>query len=105
MSNGFWVYMVTNWTNDVLYIGMTNNLERRLSEHKSRKLKGFTQLYNSCKLVFQEPYATHAEAFAREQYLKGWKRDRKNALVTLGNPAWRDLSEAWYAEDPSLRSG
>ena len=105
MPNSFWVYMVTNWTNEVLYIGMTNNLERRLSEHKASKVKGYTQRYNLNKLVYQENYATATEAIAWEKGLKGWKRDRKNALIAVDNPTWQDLSETWYTEDPSLRSG
>ena len=93
--------MLTNKSNNVLYIGVTNNLERRIYEHKNKIVKGFTERYNVNKLVYYETTQDIVSAIAREKHLKGWKRIRKNELVEEFNPYWKDLSEDW---DSSLRS-
>ncbi|MDX2112157.1 MAG: GIY-YIG nuclease family protein [Alphaproteobacteria bacterium] len=87
------VYMMANWNNSVLYIGVTNNLQRRDWEHKLKLIAGFTEKYNATKLVyFEETDNVHA-AIAREKQLKKWRREKKNVLVNQMNPKWIDLSE------------
>jgi putative endonuclease len=79
-----------------LYIGVTNNLEKRVFEHKSKLVDGFTKRYNLTQLAyFEETNDVHV-ALAREKQLKGWLRAKKIALVESANPAWRDLSLDWY---------
>jgi putative endonuclease len=99
------VYIITNWNNKVMYIGVTNNLERRLYEHKNHLLEGFTKKYKINRLVHFETFGDIELAIQREKELKGWLRDKKNELVYSNNPNWTDLSERWYYQDPSLRSG
>ena len=90
----------------VLYIGMTNDLLRRVFEHKNHLVDGFTSKYNVDRLVFYEATTDVAAAIQREKQLKGWKRNRKIDLVTAFNPKWRDLAETLFSSgDPSLRSG
>ena len=91
----YYTYILTNWNNKVMYIGMTNNLERRLDEHKHHLIEGFTHRYNVDKLVYCESTTDVRAAIAREKELKGWTRARKNALVESMNPDWQDLSEEW----------
>jgi len=84
---------MTNWSNKVLYIGETNNLERRCYEHKHKIIKGFTDKYNINKLVYFEMTNDIKEAIAREKQLKGWLRKKKIELIEKINPEWKDLSE------------
>ena len=84
--------MMTGWNNNVLYIGVTGDLMRRVFEHKSKEIPGFTCRYNLDKLVYYEDYTDIKQAIAREKQLKGWKRQRKNSLVNDFNPEWKDLS-------------
>ena len=91
MSRSYFVYIVTNWDSSVMYIGMTNDLERRIGEHKNKLVKGFSSKYNTNRLVyFEETTDVHA-AIAREKQLKSWRREKKNALVESLNPEWKDL--------------
>jgi len=83
--------MLTNKANKVLYIGVTNDLERRISEHKQKLIKGFTSKYNLTKLVYYEYYTDINDAIRREKQLKGWRRVRKNDLVDSVNQNWNDL--------------
>ena len=92
----YYTYILTNWNNQVMYIGVTNNLERRVLEHKNSLFKGFTTKYNVNKLVYYEWYNDINSAIAREKQLKGWKRYKKNELVETINPEWKDLSEDWF---------
>ncbi len=87
-----------------MYIGVTNDLERRTYEHKYRLIKGFTQKYNVEKLVYFEHFGDIEMAIAREKEIKGWRREKKNLLVSQGNPEWKDLSEGWREDPSSLRS-
>lgn len=87
----FYVYIMTNHTNTALYIGMTNDLQRRISEHKNKTVDGFTKRYNIYKLVYAEPFAYVDNAIAREKQLKSWRRDKKVALIESVNPQWMDL--------------
>jgi putative endonuclease len=89
----YYVYLLTNWNDKVMYIGMTNDLLRRVHEHRTHAVKGFTEKYNVHKLVyFEETSDVHA-ALAREKEIKKWRREKKNALVIQANPEWRDLGE------------
>jgi len=87
-----------------LYVGVTNNMERRLYEHKHKLADGFTAQYNINRLVHFEDTPDVLAAITREKQIKGWLRAKKIALIESGNPAWEDLSEAWYKADSSLRS-
>jgi putative endonuclease len=82
-----------------LYIGVTNDLERRVHEHKTKQIEGFTKRYNLTTLVYYEAGADIREAIAREKQLKGWRRSRKLALINASNPKWNDLSEGWIEGD------
>lgn len=88
----YYVYLLTNWSNNVLYTGVTNNLERRMFEHKNKRNTGFTEKYNVCKLVYFEYTNDVNAAIAREKQIKGWSREKKNTLVNGFNPDWKDLS-------------
>ena len=91
--NTYYVYILTNINNKTMYIGLTNNLQRRLYEHKSGIIDGFTKRYNVYKLVYFEKYSDINKAILREKQLKGWVRKRKNELVQQVNPEWRDLCD------------
>ncbi len=91
----YYVYILTNKNNRVMYIGVTNDLARRLYEHKQEMVEGFTKRYHVHKLVYYEQTMDVRSAIAREKQLKGWLRARKNELVETMNPEWRDLSEYW----------
>ena len=88
----YYVYMLTNANNTVIYVGVTNDLPRRLSEHKSGAVDSFTKRYRVHKLVYFEEYHNPNDAISREKQLKGWRRSKKNALVETTNPSWSDLS-------------
>ena len=91
----YFVYILTNWDDSVMYIGVTSNLPRRLYEHRNGLADGFTKTYNVHKLVYYEHTNDVYSALSREKQLKKWTRARKNALVSKGNPLWRDLSSDW----------
>ena len=94
-SGRYYVYMLTNWNNKVIYVGVTNDLERRVYEHKNKLVEGFTKKYNLNKLVyFEETNDVHA-AIAREKEIKRWRRQKKNQLVSRVNPKGEDLSLKW----------
>ena len=88
----FYVYLLTNWNNKVMYVGVTNDLQRRLYEHKNKVVKGFTEKYNVDKLIYFEETGDVISALAREKEIKKWRREKKNNLVISINPEWRDLS-------------
>lgn len=85
------VYIITNFTNTVLYTGVTHNLIRRVTEHKEKKIPGFSQRYNLTKLVYFEHYNDIRDAIAREKQLKGGSRQKKVSLIETMNPLWNDL--------------
>ncbi len=87
----YYVYILTNWNNRVMYVGITNDLMRRVYEHRTHAIKGFTEKYNVSKLVYFEETADVHAAIAREKEIKKWRREKKNALVIQANPEWRDL--------------
>ena len=76
-----------------LYIGVTNDIERRIQEHKSGLIPGFTQKYNCCKLVYYEQYSDIHQAIEREKKLKKWRRDKKDWLIKTMNPDLKDLGD------------
>ena len=91
----YYVYILSNWNNTVLYIGVTSNLPRRLYEHKHHLVDGFTSKYNVEKLVYFEETSDVHVALEREKQLKRWRREKKNALIVQMNPQWLDLSTTW----------
>jgi putative endonuclease len=92
----YYVYILTNRKQGVLYTGVTNNLERRMYEHKSKLIPGFASKYNLKKLVYFEETIDVSAAITREKQIKGWLRKKKVTLIEKQNPDWEDLSEAWY---------
>lgn len=92
----FYVYIISNNFRNVLYIGVTRNLERRLYEHKNKLIDGFSKKYNLNVLLFYETTEYALDAIAREKQLKKWNRDKKFALIKSVNPKLRDLSEDWW---------
>ena len=90
----YFVYILSNWDDSVLYIGVTGDLPRRLYEHRNGLVEGFTKKYNIHKLVYYENTTDVYSAIAREKQLKKWNRAKKNALISKENPNWTDLSES-----------
>ena len=86
-----YIYIITNTNNKVLYIGVTNNLIRRIYEHKHKMVEGFSNTYNLNKLVYYEQYSSIQQAIEREKQLKTWHGSWKNRLINKQNPSWRDL--------------
>src|SRR3954452_13659755 len=100
----FYVYIMTNQSRVVLYTGITNNLVRRVSQHQSGETEGFTKTYKINRLVYYECFNDPRDAIAREKEIKGWRRDKKNALVETKNPKWADLSPMLFQHfKPSSR--
>ncbi len=91
----YYVYILTNMNNKVIYIGVTNNLERRVYEHKNKLVKGFTEKYNLDKLAYFEETAEVKSAIFREKEIKKWRKEKKDRLVEATNPEWEDLSLEW----------
>ncbi|GBF07274.1 excinuclease ABC C subunit domain protein [Deinococcus aerius] len=91
VGRSYWVYILTNRPNGTLYIGVTNNLTRRVWEHRQKTVPGFTQKYNLTRRVYFEETTDIRSAIAREKQLKGWLRVRKVELIEGTNPQWRDL--------------
>ena len=89
--NDYYVYILTNEKNTVMYIGITNDVRRRVYEHKTGVFEGFTKKYQVHKLVYVECYHDVKDAIAREKQLKGWTRKRKNELVEKVNPEWKEI--------------
>jgi len=91
----YYVYILANWNNKVIYTGITNNLERRVYEHKNKLIEGFTKQYNVDKLVYFDSTLDVKSAIEREKQIKGWTREKKNELIETINPNWEDLSKEW----------
>ena len=94
-SRTYYVYILANATR-TLYVGVTNNLERRVAQHRSQTTPGFTSRYNISMLVHVDTYPDPAQAIAREKQHKGWLRANKIALMETENPDWLDLSAGWF---------
>ena len=100
----YYVYILASQSR-VLYIGVTNNLERRLFEHRQKLVPGFSRKYSVTQLIYFEVSGDIRAAIAREKQLKGWRREKKVALIESLNPQWEELSDQWDApDDPFLRS-
>jgi len=95
MTRSYYVYILTNKRNGTLYIGVTNNLQRRLYEHKHKLIQGFTSKYDLNCLVYFEETQSVKDALYREKQLKEWKRQWKIDLIEKVNPVWNDLSKGW----------
>jgi len=93
--NQYYVYIMTNRSR-TLYTGMTNNIKKRVFEHKNKLNESFTKKYNITLLVYVETFRDVNSAIAREKVIKGWLRKKKVALIEKQNPEWNDLSENWY---------
>jgi putative endonuclease len=87
----YFTYIVTNRKNGPVYTGMTNNIVRRVWQHKRRVNRSFTKRYNLDKLVWYESFPTPLQAIRREKQIKGWIRSKKIALIEKENPEWNDL--------------
>ncbi len=96
LSKTYWVYILASRT-CTLYIGFTNDFERRVSEHKQGEIEGFTHDYGMNRLVYYEGFGDPTAAIGREKQLKGWKRYKKVELIESVNPKWLDLSDGWYS--------
>ena len=128
MGKQYYVYIMTNKRKNVLYTGVTSDLYGRVWQHKKKFVKGFTSKYNINQLMYYEEFDSSYDAIRREKKIKGWTREKKEALIHSVNPTWKDLSEDWYINprhsdrnevkgrisdkdsragnrDPSLRSG
>jgi putative endonuclease len=92
--NQHYIYIMTN-NSRTLYTGVTNNLERRIMEHRQKLVSGFTAKYNISKLVYYEVTDNVYSAISREKEIKGWLRAKKIKLIESQNPEWRDLSSDW----------
>lgn len=97
MSREYYIYIMTN-KSCTLYTGVTNDLMRRVYEHKNKLIKGFTSKYNIQFLVYYEETSSIYSALEREKQIKGWLRTKKIALINSMNPEWKDLSEEWFVE-------
>ena len=91
----YYVYIMTN-RSGTLYVGMTNDIRRRVWQHRHKLIEGFTKRYNITRLVYYEETPDVAAAIAREKQIKGWLRKKKIALIESHNSGWKDLSDAWY---------
>ena len=102
----YYVYIMMS-RSDTLYTGVTNDLQRRVYEHKAKLVDGFTKKYNINMLAYHEETSDVEAAIHREKQIKAWRRSKKVALIESMNPQWRDLSEGWFGPlppDSSLRS-
>ena len=97
MDHEFWVYIVAS-RSGTLYIGITNDLARRIREHKSGELEGFASKYHCTRLVYYEKFENVLKAISRAKQLKGWRREKKITLIERMNPRWQDLAEHWGAD-------
>ena len=98
----YYVYIMSNATR-TLYIGVTNDLMRRVHEHRQKTANGFTRKYNVTWFVYYETTGDVEDAIAREKQLKRWRRSKKVGLIESLNPRWKDLSLAWQDEVPTRR--
>jgi putative endonuclease len=92
----FYVYILQSSSRRALYIGMTNNLHKRVFQHKTHRFEGFTDRYNAVRLVYWESFDDVHKAINREKQLKGWRREKKLWLIARFNPGWKDLGSEWY---------
>jgi putative endonuclease len=98
LDNYAYMYMMSSSSRRAVYTGVTTFLQQRVYEHKYDLQPGFTRKYKCHRLVYFERYANITAAIAWEKEVKGWRREKKNALVESMNPTWKDLSEGWFKE-------
>jgi putative endonuclease len=96
MKHQYWVYIVAS-RSGTLYIGITNSIDRRMREHKSGEIEGFSSKYHCDRLVYFESSDDVHKAIGREKQLKGWQREKKIRLIEGRNPRWEDFAEKWGA--------
>ncbi|HWG19482.1 MAG TPA: GIY-YIG nuclease family protein [Terracidiphilus sp.] len=101
MHEGSYFTYIMASRSHTLYIGVTGNLQKRVFEHKWREHDGFTERYNCDRLVWFETHQDVQRAIAREKQLKGWRREKKIALIEKANPTWQDLAREWYDLEPA----
>ena len=99
-DRAYFAYIVASLSH-TLYVGVTGNLRKRTFEHKWKEHDGFTEKYNCDRLVWFEVFQDVGKAIAREKQLKGWRREKKIALIEKSNPAWIDLSREWFEVEPA----
>ena len=96
-QHSYWVYLMAS-RSGVLYVGMTNDLQRRVWEHKSKAAPGFTADYHVSRLMWFEEFRGVRDAIETEKRIKGWRREKKTKLIAQMNPHWNDLAENWYEQ-------
>jgi putative endonuclease len=102
----YYVYIMQSASRRALYIGMTNNLHKRVWQHKNHIFEGFTDDYNAVRLVYWESFDDVRNAIDREKKLKSWRREKKLWLIARFNPGWKDLAADWYkTQGPSTALG
>ena len=94
-DNQYYVYIMTN-KSGTLYVGMTDNIKKRVCDHKNKLVEGFTKKYNINKLLYFGTFGDIYSAIAREKTIKGWLRKKKIELIRATNPGWTDLSQDWH---------
>lgn len=92
----FYVYILQSSSRRCLYIGMTNDLHKRVFQHRTHRFEGFSDQYNAVRLVYWESFDNVHKAIGREKQLKGWRREKKIWLIEQLNPGWKDLAADWY---------
>jgi putative endonuclease len=95
VNKTYCVYILASRSRN-LYAGVTNNLHRRVAEHREGRTAGFTSKYNIFRLVHYEVFSDIRNAIAREKEIKAWRREKKVSLIERGNPTWHDLAEEWF---------
>ena len=98
MDRCYYVYILQSTSRRVLYIGVTGDIEHRMFQHKRHASDGFAAKYHCERLVLYERYGRVVDAIRREKQLKGWRRAKKECLITQVNPQWKDLSKEWWEE-------
>ena len=101
----YYVYILTNIKRNVMYVGVTNDLGKRVAEHRAGSGGAFTRQYRVNTLVYAVEHQQIEDAIVREKQIKGWRRSKKDALVEAANPTWADLLDPGVGKGPSLRSG
>ena len=91
----FYVYILASKTG-TLYVGLTNNIKRRIYEHKQHIVPGFTDKYDIDRLLYFETFRSSVSAIGREKQIKAWRREKKVQIIDSKNPEWKDISEDWY---------
>jgi putative endonuclease len=95
VSKTYYVYIMTNQSR-TLYVGVTNNIQKRVWQHKTGLIEGFTHRYHIDTLIHVESFSDVSSAIAREKQVKRWRREKKFRLIAQQNPDWRGLSDGWY---------